>query len=97
MEAADGSGSKINEAEAALLGSLVEGRVIAAFRWGVIVDLGLSHVGLIDALYVDDEDIYRTGDVVSAYLTTFDERMGKFWLRPPGQIPVSERLREKGF
>jgi ribosomal protein S1 len=87
----------IEPEEAALLGSLVEGRVVAVFRWGVIVDLGLSHVGLIDALYIDDHDTYREGDIVSAYLTSFDERMEKFWLRPPGQVPVSERLREKGF
>lgn len=70
--------------------------MIAVFRWGVIVDLGLSHVGLIDALYIDDGDGYRVGDVISGYLTTFDERMEKFWLRPPGQVSVTERLRQKG-
>ncbi|MFL6073302.1 MAG: hypothetical protein ACJ73S_07910 [Mycobacteriales bacterium] len=88
---------KIGDSEFALLGSLVEGSVLAVFRWGVIVDLGLSHVGLIDALYVDDDDNYQVGDRISAYLTHFDDRMEKFWLRPPGQIPVSERLRRRGY
>jgi hypothetical protein len=92
-----GGESAISEAEAALLGTLVEGTVVAVFRWGVIVDLKLSHVGLIDALYIDDDDRYEEGDQVRAYLSSFDERMGKFWLRPPGQVPVSERLRQKGF
>jgi hypothetical protein len=54
-------------------------------------------VGYIDPLYIDDTDHYEKGDRVSAYLSTFDERMGKFWLRPPGQIPVSERLKQKGL
>ncbi|WP_018653728.1 hypothetical protein [Actinomadura flavalba] len=90
-------GAKITRKESALLGTLVEGTVLAVFRWGVIVDLNLSHVGLIDALYVDDGDVYEVGGLVTAYLTHFDEHMEKFWLRPPGQTPVSERLREKGF
>ena len=90
-------GQGISEEERGLLGALVEGTVLAVFRWGVIVDLNMSHVGLIDALYVDDDDYYEVGDRVSGYLTHFDERMEKFWLRPPGQISVSERLRQKGF
>lgn len=73
---------KIDETEIALLGGLVEGKVLAVFRWGVIVDLNLSHVGLIDALYVDDDDSYQIGDVVTGYLTHFDEHMEKFWIRP---------------
>ena len=89
--------SKISADERALLGSLVEGRVIAVFRWGVIVDLGLSHVGLIDALYIDDDDKHTVDDVVTGYLGVFDENMEKFWLRPPGQVPIAERLRQKGF
>lgn len=93
----DGGGPKISKDEAALLGTLVEGTVIAVFRWGVIVDLGLSCVGLIDVLYIDDHDSYEVGDVVSAYLSSFSEGMEKFWLRPPGQVPISERLRQKGF
>ncbi|MCC5476869.1 hypothetical protein [Streptomyces barringtoniae] len=88
---------QVSESEQALIGTLVDGTVEAVFRWGVIVDLGLSHVGFIDALYIDDEDHYAVGDRVSTYLTCFDARQNKFWLRPPGQIPVSERLREKGF
>lgn len=87
----------ITGAERALLGTLVEGTVVAVFQWGVIVDLGLSHVGFIDPLYIDDCDHYEKGDRVSAFLSTFDERMERFWLRPPGQVPVSERLRQKGF
>jgi len=87
--------SVIPDAERALLGTLVEGTVVAVFQWGVIVDLNLSRVGYIDPLYIDDTDHYEKGDRVSAYLSTFDERMGRFWLRPPGQIPVSERLKQK--
>jgi hypothetical protein len=87
----------ISDEEKALLGTLVDGPVVAVLRWGVIVDLSLSHVGLIDALYVDDDDHYGAGDRVRAFLTHYDERMEKFWLRPPGQVPVSERLRQKGF
>lgn len=92
-----GRSAKINVEEQALLGSLVEGKVIAVFRWGVIVDLELSHVGLIDALYIDDGDNYAVGDIVSGYLTDFNEQMEKFWLRPPGQTAISERLKNKGF
>lgn len=87
----------ITEGERALLGSLVDGRVVAVFNWGVVVDLQLSHVGFIDPLYIDDDDHYSVGDRVTAYLSTFDEKMEKFWLRPPGQVPVSERLRRKGL
>lgn len=90
-------GHGISEEETALLGTLVDGTVVAVFRWGIIVDLKLSHVGLIDALYVDDDDHYEVGARVNGYLTHYDERMEKFWLRPPGQVPVSERLRQKGF
>jgi hypothetical protein len=90
------AGRRIGDEERELLGALVDGTVLAVFRWGVIVDLSLSHVGLIDALYVDDDDHYEVGDRVSGYLTHYDERMEKFWLRPPGQTPISERLRQKG-
>lgn len=93
----DDAMSKISADERALLGTLVEGRVIAVFRWGIIVDLGLSHVGLIDALYIDDDDNYAVDDVVTGYLSSFNELMEKFWLRPPGQVPIDERLRRKGF
>ena len=89
--------SAITEAEVALIDTLVEGTVVAVFRWGVIVNLKLSHVGLIDVLYIDDDDHYEEGDQVTAYLSSFNERMGKFWLRPPGQVPISERLRQKGL
>lgn len=91
------AGATIPESERALLGTLVEGTIVAVFQWGVIVDLNLSHVGFIDPLYIDDCDHYEKGDRVSAYLSTYDNRMEKFWLRPPGQVPVSERLRQKGF
>jgi ribosomal protein S1 len=93
----DDDNMQVSDVERALIGSLVEGTVAAVFRWGVVVELGLSHVGFIDALYVDDGDRYEVGDKVSAYLTRFDARQNKFWLRPPGQTPVSERLRKKGF
>jgi hypothetical protein len=83
--------------ESRLLGTLVEGTVIAVFRWGVILDLGLSHVGLIDALYIDDDDRYAVGDTVTGYLSSFNEGMSKFWVRPPGQKPIEERLRDKGY
>lgn len=83
----------MSEAELGLVGSIVEGEAVAVFRWGVIVDAGLSRVGLIDVLYIDDDDNYQVGDRVSCYLDCFDERKNKFILRPPGQVPLAERLR----
>jgi ribosomal protein S1 len=79
--------------EMSLAGQLIEGRVEAVFRWGVIVDANLSRPGLIDALYIDDGDDYKAGQNVSCYLDSFDEQKDKFILRPPGQIPLAERLR----
>lgn len=92
----DDKRAEISDAERALIGTLVTGTVEAVFRWGVIVDLGLSHVGFIDPLYVDEDSHYEVGQPVRAYLTTFDEQQAKFWLRPPGQMPVADRLRNKG-
>ncbi|MFF4258544.1 hypothetical protein ACFY1L_45895 [Streptomyces sp. NPDC001663] len=85
--------AEVNEADLRLMGHLVEGEAVAVFRWGVIVDLGLSYVGLIDVLYIEDDDNYQVGDRVSCYLDAFDERKRKFILRPPGQVPLAERLR----
>ncbi|MCH5671596.1 S1 RNA-binding domain-containing protein [Streptomyces gilvus] len=85
--------SEVKAADLRLMGHLVEGEVVAVFRWGVIVDLGLSRDGLIDVLYIDDDDNYEVGDRVSCYLSVFDEMKNKFILRPPGQVPVAERLR----
>ncbi|WP_141854424.1 hypothetical protein [Kribbella jejuensis] len=65
--------------------------VIAAFRWGIIVDLKLSHVGFIDALYIEDGDDYVVGDTVRGHLTEFNPDMEKFWIRPPGQVPIADR------
>ncbi|MCL8013805.1 S1 RNA-binding domain-containing protein [Streptomyces sp. AS02] len=84
---------EVPEAEMRLVGSVVEGEATAVFRWGVIVDLGLSRDGLIDVLYIDDDDNYQVGDRVSCYLDCFDEKKNKFILRPPGQVPLAERLR----
>jgi ribosomal protein S1 len=84
---------EVPEAEMRLVGSVVEGEATAVFRWGVIVDLGLSRDGLIDVLYIDDDDNYQVGDRVSCYLDDFDEMKNKFILRPPGQVPLAERLR----
>jgi hypothetical protein len=53
---------QVGEAERALVGTVVDGVVKAVFRWGVIVDLGLSRVGFIDPLYIDDGDRYEVGD-----------------------------------
>ncbi|WP_215455624.1 hypothetical protein [Streptomyces sp. ATCC 21386] len=83
----------MTEVEAGLMGSIIEGEAIAVFRWGVIVDLGLSWVGLIDVLYIEDDDNYHVGDQVCCYLECFDEKKRKFILRPPGQVPVAEHLR----
>jgi ribosomal protein S1 len=79
--------------EMSLVDQLIEGRVEAVFRWGVIVDVSLSRLGLIDALYIDDDDDYEVGQNVSCYLDSFDEQKDKFILRPPGQTPLAERLR----
>ncbi|WP_327695660.1 S1 RNA-binding domain-containing protein [Streptomyces sp. NBC_00459] len=83
----------MSETEMGLMGTLVEGEATAVFRWGVIVDLGLPWDGLIDVLYIEDDDNYQVGDRVSCYLDDFDEMKRKFILRPPGQVPVAERLR----
>jgi hypothetical protein len=71
--------------------------VVAVFRWGVILDLGLPQVGLIDALYIDDGDTYSIGDRVLVVLDSYDEQKGKFIARPPDQLSLSERLKAKGF
>ncbi|GAB7103410.1 hypothetical protein JCM4814A_17240 [Streptomyces phaeofaciens JCM 4814] len=84
---------EVPEAEMRLVGSVVEGEATAVFPWGVIVDLGLSRDGLIDVLYIDDDDNYEVGDRVSCCLDAFDEMKNKFILRPPGQVPLAERLR----
>ncbi|MEO6085466.1 MAG: hypothetical protein ABIQ18_20335 [Umezawaea sp.] len=83
--------------EADYIGQLVSGKVLAVFRWGVILDVSLSRVGLIDALYVDNGDSYVVGEAVDVYLDSFDGQKDKFIARPPGQIPLAERLRRKGF
>jgi hypothetical protein len=87
---------QISAHELSLIGKLVEGRVEAVFRWGVIVDLGLSRVGLIDALYVDDDDKYEVDQHVACFLDEFDEKKNEFILRPPSQTPLIERLRQAG-
>lgn len=76
-----------------LVGQIIEGRVEVVFRWGVIVDVGLSRVGLIDVLYIEDDDEYQPGQKVRCYLDTFDDRKNKFILRPPNQTPLAQRLR----
>ena len=80
-----------------LFGRLVRGKIEAVFRWGIIVELDWEHKGLIDALYVNDEDVYIVGRTVEAVLDGFDERKQKYILRPPHQTPLAERLRAKGF
>ena len=91
------SSSSSEPVETDRIGQLVSGKVLAAFRWGVILDVNLSRVGLIDALYIDDDDGYAVGATVEVYLDSFDEQKDKFIARPPGQIPLAERLRRKGF
>jgi hypothetical protein len=83
--------------ELRLVGSLITGRVVAVFNWGIIVDIGLSHVGLIGALYIDDGDKYETEEEVVAYLESYDSMKEKYILRPPHQTSLAERLRNKGF
>lgn len=90
-------GKEIAEHERELIGEIVRGRVEAVFRWGVIVDLEMSHPGLIDALYIDNDDIYSAGDEVEAFLECFDEKKQEFILRPPHQQSLADRLRQKGF
>ncbi|MEU5099020.1 hypothetical protein [Streptomyces sp. NPDC020996] len=85
--------SEVNAVDLRLMGHLVEGEVVAVFRWGVIVDLRMSWVGLIDVLYIEDDDNCQVGDRVSCYLECFDKQKRKFILRPPGQVPLAERLR----
>ncbi|MEU7907991.1 S1 RNA-binding domain-containing protein [Actinoplanes sp. NPDC049118] len=79
----------------ALIGTLMQGTVTAVFPWGIVVDLGDSRVGLIDVLYVDDDDDYQVGQQISAYLTDINEK-AEYRLRPPQQVPVVDRLRAAG-
>ena len=83
--------------ESERIGQIARGRVVAVFRWGVILDLNLSRLGLIDALYVDDGDVYTEGQCVEVFLDSFDDRKDRFIARPPSQTPLVERLRKKGF
>ena len=85
---------QISSDELSLVGSIVHGQVEAVFRWGIIVNLGLSRVGLIDALYIDEEDEYRVGDQVECFMDCFDVQKNEFILRPPKQVPLEERLRQ---
>ncbi|GGS63864.1 hypothetical protein AB0E75_24900 [Streptomyces griseoviridis] len=87
----------LTDAEKAVVGQTVEGAVEAVFRWGAIINLGLPHVGFVDALYIDDSDQYEVGRTLQVHVSSFDVRQNKFWLRPPGQTPVVDRLRAKGF
>ena len=86
---------QISEHESSLLGEVVSGRVEAVFHWGVIVDLGLSCVGLIDILYIDDDDAYQVGATAGGYLDCLDEQKNKFILRPVGQTSLADRLERK--
>ncbi len=81
--------------EEALVDTLMQGTVTAVFPFGIVVDLGASRVGLIDVLYVDDDDVYVVGQQVSAFLTCINEK-GEYRLRPPHQVPVIDRLRAAG-
>jgi predicted RNA-binding protein with RPS1 domain len=86
----------MTEAERALIGTMVDGTIKVVHRWGVFVDLGLSHLGFIDPLYIEDDDHYQVGAQVSAELSNYDDQREIFWLLPPGQVPVAERLRRAG-
>ena len=79
-----------------IVGTTVEAQVVAVFHWGIILDLGVSKVGLIDALYIDDGDEYVVGESVTVVIDEFDEMKDKFIARPPVQIPLVDRLRAKG-
>ncbi|MEU3625875.1 hypothetical protein [Amycolatopsis coloradensis] len=91
------SSDGLTDFEIRQLGRLVDAKVAAVFRWGVIVDINLSRPGLIDALYVDDSDSYVVDDVVRVYLDSYDRQKDKIIARPPHQVPLLDRLREKGF
>jgi hypothetical protein len=79
----------------ALIGTLMQGTVLRVFPWGIVVDLGLGRVGLIDVLYIDDDDEYAVGQAVSGYLTDINDKL-EHRLRPPHQTPVIDRLRAAG-
>jgi hypothetical protein len=82
-------------AELALIGTVRTGRVIAVFRWGVIVDLGLSRLGFVDPLYIDDGDVYTVGQTVEGELSSLEDGGQKFWVRPLDQIPLGDRYRSR--
>lgn len=79
----------------ALVDTLMQGTVTAVVPWGIVVDLGDSRIGLIDVLYVDDDDVYEPGQQVTAYLTGINQKK-EYRLRPPQQVPVVDRLRAAG-
>jgi ribosomal protein S1 len=83
--------SELPEAERALIGTIVHGRVVDVQRWGVLVDVNLSQLGFIDPLYIDDDCHYEAGQDVEAYLSSYQARTRKYWLRPLGQVPIAER------
>lgn len=83
--------SELPEAERALIGTIVRGQVVDVQRWGVLVDVKLSQLGFIDPLYIDDGCHYVVGQDVEAYVSSYQARTRKYWLRPLGQVPISER------
>lgn len=83
--------SGITAEEKELMGSHIEGTVLDVFRWGVFVDLGLSHVGFIDVAYIED-DVYEVGQVVAGHLSSYNKTTRQFWLRPLGKTPMAEYL-----
>lgn len=87
----------ISDEERNLIGSVAVGEILEIFHWGIIVDLELSKVGFIDVLYIDGDEGYVVGGLVTGHLDDFDERKGKFILRPIGQTSLAERLRARGF
>lgn len=83
--------SEVPGSERAVIGKVVRGRVIDVQRWGVLVDVKLSQLGFIDPLYIDDDCRYEIGQEVEACVSSYQARTHRYWLRPLGQVPISER------
>jgi ribosomal protein S1 len=76
------------------MGALVVGTVAAVYRFGVLVDLGLDHMGFIDPIFIGD-DVYEEGDHIEAYVVGFRAENRQYELRPKGMMSLPEWLRQR--
>lgn len=75
-----------------LIGTLVDGQVVAVRPWGVVVEFGVSILGLIDRGLVDEGEVYEIGQSVRCVVEQFERR--RWYLRPEGKPSADERLEQ---